>query len=432
MQFILETLRAMGGADFGFKVGLGLAGILGMQALLMLGGTVRQLYFDGRQRRADRQRLSLLIQAAALQCQEAGQARFVWNGYRKFTVQRKVRECDDVHSFYLAAHDGKPLPPFKPGQYLTFQLNLPGAAKPIIRCYSLSEGPHEAGQYRVTIKRGLPPVDQPTAPAGLASSFFCDTVKEGDILDVKAPSGHFTLNLAQETPVVLISGGVGITPMLSMVNAIVASGSRREVWFFFGARNRSEHIQKEHLEQLATRHDNVRLCVCYSRPQPNDVPGRDYHQTGRVSAELLQQLLPSKNYEYYICGPGPFMKSITDGLREWGVPDKNVFFEAFGPATIKKAAAAVTADATGVTLEVSFSRSGKSCRWTPEQGTLLELAEANGITIEAGCRAGNCGTCVVAIKSGDVEYLAGHGATAEDRSCLACICQPKSTLVLDA
>jgi ferredoxin len=121
-------------------------------------------------------------------------------------------------------------------------------------------------------------------------------------------------------------------------------------------------------------------------------------------------------------------------LREWGVPDKHVFFEAFGPATVKRVSAPAPGNATLLTtpVDVSFSRSGKACKWNSGAGTLLELAEANGVTIEAGCRAGNCGTCLVAIKSGDVEYLAGHGAPAEEHSCLTCICQPKSNLVLDA
>jgi hypothetical protein len=164
------------------------------------------------------------------------------------------------------------------------------------------------------------------------------------------------------------------------------------------------------------------------------VQGRDYQHAGRVSVDLFKQLLPSSNYEFYICGPGAFMKSITDGLREWGVPDKHVFFEAFGPATVRKVAAPITSPPTvsAAPLTVGFSRSGKSFEWKLEQSTLLELAEANGVTIEAGCRAGNCGTCLVAIKSGDVEYLAGHGALAEERSCLMCICKPKSNLVLDA
>jgi ferredoxin-NADP reductase len=259
-------------------------------------------------------------------------------------------------------------------------------------------------------------------------------VKEGDILDVKAPGGHFFLEMSEEKPVVLISGGVGITPMLSMLNAIVAAGDKREVWFFFGARNRSEHIQKEYLEKIDAEYDNVNLRVCYSRPGPDDVLGRDYHHAGHVGIDLLKQLLPSNNFDYFICGPGPMMKGVTDGLAAWGVPDKNVHFEAFGPATVKKAAPVLTPHETDVlaTAKVTFGRSGKTCHWNTAAASLLDFAEENGIKIDAGCRAGNCGTCLVAIKSGEVKYLTEHGAPAETGSCLTCICKPRGDLVLDA
>ena len=223
----------------------------------------------------------------------------------------------------------------------------------------------------------------------------------------------------------LIAGGVGMTPMLSMANALANTGSKRECWFFFGARNGADHIHREELEQLR-KFDNIQMHVCYSRPRPED---KDYQHEGRVSVELFKKLLPSNNYEYYLCGPGPFMKSITDDLKTWGVPDNAVFFEAFGPATVKKAAAPPTASAVGV--KVTFGKSGKTCDWQPGL-TVLELADAAGIRIEAGCRAGSCGTCVVAIKSGSVEYLQKTEAQPEEGSCLTCICRPKTDLVLDA
>ncbi|MGZ4974149.1 MAG: flavin reductase family protein, partial [Limisphaerales bacterium] len=285
------------------------------------------------------------------------------------------------------------------------------------------------------IKRACAPSEVPDAPHGCASAYFCDTVREGDILDVKAPGGNFCIDLATKAaPVVLISGGVGITPMLSMAHAILESGDKRDVWFFFGARNRADHIQKETLERLAAEYDNFHLQVCYSKPATEDKEGRDYRHAGRVSVELMKKVLPSNNFEYYICGPGAFMKSITDGLAEWGVPDSAVFFEAFGPATVKKAAATppTTEVATATAVQITFSRSGKTCTWKPTLGSLLDLADEHGVKIESGCRAGNCGTCLVAIKSGAVDYLTEHGADAESGSCLTCICKPRTNLVLDA
>jgi ferredoxin-NADP reductase len=234
--------------------------------------------------------------------------------------------------------------------------------------------------------------------------------------------------------VVLISGGVGVTPMISMLNAIIDSGGKTEVWFFLGARSGADHIFKDYLQQAAARHENLRLHVCYSRPEKTDVIGRDYQHNGRVTADLLKQLLPSNNYDFFLCGPGPFMNSITGGLIAWGVPEKDIHYEAFGPATIKKTAPPPTpAETTMLSkLQVTFSRQGRTFPWNPGLSSLLDFAESHGAKIDAGCRAGNCGTCLVAIKSGSVEYLAPAGAGAEQGSCLACICKPTTDLVIDA
>ena len=430
MQSFLHTLM---GDNPGYTAGAALLGIMALYSVMLCLGTGRRFWFERGQQALARERLRQEIKAAKLRCQEVEQDKLLWNGYRKFEVVKRVIECEDVVSFYLAPHDKRPLPPFKPGQYITFQMNVPGQSKPVVRCYSLSDG-HRPGAYRVTIKRALPPPDSLEIKPGLVSSHFCDRVREGDILDVKAPGGHFFLDLAEERPVVLISGGVGITPMISMLNSLVETGSKREAWFFFGARNRSEHLFKEHLEKVATQSENVRLHVCYSRPEPTEVEGRDYHHAGRVSVDLFKKLLPSNNYEYYLCGPGPFMKSITDGLAAWGVPDANVHFEAFGPASVKKAAPVQTANDSKLLskLNVTFGRLGKTVRWNPATASLLDFAEENGVKIEAGCRAGNCGTCLVAIKSGSVDYLVPSGASAEQGSCLTCICKPKTDLVIDA
>ena len=434
MQAITDTLESWFAADAGFKVGLALAGLLVAQVSLMLAGTVRQMFHQSRQRRFERERLRLLIKAASLQCQEADQAKLLWNGYRKFQVQKKVCEAVDCHSLCLAPHDGRPLPAFKPGQYLTFQLNIPGQNKPLVRCYSLSGSPNRSEYYRVTIKKEKAPPDRPELPPGLASSYFCDAVKEGDILDVKAPTGGFFLDLAKPTPVVLIAGGIGVTPLLCMAHAVAESGSKRETWFFFGVRNTQEFVHKEELLKLAAEHENIHVHVCASRPAPNDVKARDYQHEGRVTVELFKELLPSNNFEYYLCGNGAFMQSLTEGLEAWGVPKKDVHFEAFGPATVKKKTAPSTASETAFLskLQVSFSRSGKAARWEPSAGNLLDFAREQGVRIDSGCCAGSCGSCLVAIKSGAIEYLKPPDAEPEQGSCLTCICRPKGDLVLDA
>jgi ferredoxin-NADP reductase len=414
--------------------GLLIIGGLALQVCLLVIGGVYRLVAERRRASLQSRRLELEIKRAELQIRSEEEARSAWNGYRKFSVEKKLMESGDTFSFYLKPHDGKPLPQFKPGQYLTFQLNVPGLGKPVVRCYSLSDCARPS-HYRITVKR-CPPPSEGGHPPGVGSSYFCDRVKEGDILDVKAPNGHFHLDVEQERPLVLISGGVGVTPMIAMANALVEARSDREIWFFHGARNSKDHLFKDYMAGLAAENKNIRVHVCHSKPMESDVKGRDFHHEGRVTVDLFKQLLPSSNYEYYLCGPGSFMESITEDLRKWGVPDGRVHFEAFGPASVKRAATpeakvAVTFAPFGG-LEVTFAKSGRKIMWQGEGRSLLELADEARVKIDAGCRAGNCGSCVVAIKSGKVEYIGKHGADVEEGSCLACICRPATALVVDA
>lgn len=391
-------------------------------------------------RMLETQRSQLRQQVGALRLQrtiERETQELSWNGFRKFVIDRKVPEGGDVCSFYLRPHDGRRLPTFKPGQFLTFRLTVGAERRQIIRCYSLSDSPGK-DYYRVSIKKVPPPPDRPDLPGGASSSHFHDALKEGDILDVKAPSGGFFLDLQHTRPVVLIGGGIGITPVLSMLNAIVEAGQQRETWFFFGARSGEHHVFKDHLARIAKEHPQIRLNVCYSNPTERDRPVSDYHHVGHVSVDLFKQVLPSNNYEFYFCGPPPMMNKIAEGLEGWGVPTAAIHYEAFGPATVKKVTQAVAPEtqapaAAGTAgIPVTFARSGKSCEWKPGSGTLLELAEAQGIRIDSGCRAGNCGTCITAVKSGKVTYPSDPGFVIEPGSCLVCVGLPKDAVTLDA
>jgi len=397
-----------------------------------LNGSLRRRAQDAKQRdaelRAYRESADLLLVSARAEQQRI---ELSWNGLRKFRIDKKIEESKDICSFYLTPHDGHPIPPFLPGQHLTFQLRVPGQPDPVIRCYSLSDSPNHTDRYRVTIKRIPPPASTPDAPPGLSSSYFHDHLREGDTLDVRAPGGIFHLDITSPRPVVLVGGGVGITPMLSMLNAITESGSRAETWLFYGVVNRLDHIMHDHLSQLVREHDNVKLHVVYSRPTESCVQGRDYDHQGYISRELLESLLPSNNYEFYICGPPPMMEALTRDLDDWGVPESDIKFEAFGPSTVKRVPGP-SRDVPADGIEVEFARSGKSCRWNVDSGNLLELAEASGVFIPFGCRGGSCGTCATAIKQGEIESLITPQADPGDGSCLACISVPKKRLVLDA
>lgn len=383
---------------------------------------VRTLFGQGRALKVFREQAQIHLDAARTQ---RDRSQLSWEGYRKFEISRKVREASGVFSFYLKPHDQQAIPSFDPGQHLTFRLRIPGQDKPVVRCYSLSDSPIDNDHYRVTIKRLA---GKDGSPPGVGSSFFCENLNEGDIVDALAPSGQFRLDVAHNRPVVLVGGGVGLTPLLSMLLTVCASGSKREVWLFYGVRDQSEHVMAEELRELAKLFENIHLVVCYSRPSQNCEQGKHFDHKGYIDVELLRRTLPSSNFEYYICGPPAMMTAIMADLKEWRVPDKDIHFEAFGAASARPATSEIALES----CEVVFSRSNQSCTWTAQAGSLLDLAEAHGIVIDSGCRAGSCGSCSTAVKEGNIEHGIEPGIRAEEGSCLVCIAEPRGRVVLDA
>ncbi len=382
---------------------------------------------------ADAERVVLgerIAELAERRRRDTEKAERTWDGFRKFVVARKEMEATDICSFYLEPHDRRLLPVFMPGQYLTFRLTIPGQSKPVIRCYSLSDAP-KAEYFRVTIKRIGPPPGKPDGLPGLASSNFHEEIEVGNILDVKAPAGQFWLEPSDTTPVVLIGGGIGVTPVLSMLQGIVDANARREVWFFYGLRNRTEHVMARHLHGIAAQNPNISLHVCYSDPTAECRPDADYQHAERVSVDLLRRVLPSNAPHFYICGPPPMMQAMVEGLTAWGVPPERIHHEAFGPASVKSAATSHAPASAEASAEIVFSRSGRQCLWDG-RSTLLEMAEANGVRLDFGCRAGNCGTCLTALKAGEIDYPSPPGMTVEAGSCLACVAVPKGKVTLDA
>ena len=359
-----------------------------------------------------------------------------WTGFRAFRVERKNIEdaTQSVCSFYLVPEDGKPLPSFLPGQFLTFRIDVPtsaGGNEQIIRCYSLSDAPRP-DNYRVSIKRVPSPAGS-NFPPGRSSNHFHEHVEVGSLLQVRAPSGHFHIERS-EAPVVLIGSGIGITPMLSMLNWSLSEQKGREIWLFYGVRHGRELVMKSHLEALAAAHPNFHLRVCFSDPQAEDVAGRDYQYHGRIDVGLLRMQLPIKPYHFYICGPSPMMESLVPALEDWGVRDSHIHFEAFGPASIKRrnVVAAAPVDAVTGEIVVTFAQSGKKLAWPAASSSLLNFAENSGIAINSGCRAGGCGSCQTSILSGEVSYHQPPDFDPEPGTCLLCVCTPKTSLTLEA
>lgn len=334
--------------------------------------------------------------------------------------------------FLLSGPRGRPAAPAPPGQYLTVNLEVPdpagGPPRALVRCYSLSDRPRP-DHYRISIKRVAATPGRPDLPPGAASSHFHDHIREGARLSVRAPSGHFHL-VEEGLPMVLIAGGIGITPLLAILNTLAHRGDPRPVWLFYGVRNGSEQIMKEHLQTLREDYPSLHLRVCYTEPAAGEEPGRDYQHAGRLDAELLRRTLPFGRYAFYLCGPPAMMESLVPALEDLGVAPQDIHYESFGPASLTRQRTPAEAAGADQAFAVRFSRSGKTVPWDPRAGSLLAFAEDQGIRVESGCRAGSCGCCQTAVESGEVEYLQTPDADIAPGHCLLCIGKPTSDLTL--
>jgi ferredoxin-NADP reductase len=364
-----------------------------------------------------------------------------WSGWRDFRVVRRGFEdaAQTQCSFHLQPVDGAPLKPFQPGQYLTFSLKLPtgvagapGDERTITRCYSLSDRPDPMG-YRITIKRAPPPASQPDLPPGLSSNHFHDRVHEGGVLSVKAPSGHFFINPDARVPAVFIAGGIGITPMMSMLRWCVAEQPERLLHLYYGVRSSGDHAFKRVLEDLAAAHPAFKLNVVYGSPGTDDEKGRDYQHAGYIDLALLRRTLPHGRHQFYVCGPPPMMQSLVPALREWGVQADDIHFEAFGPASVRPTGPVSNEPAltTSASIDVRFSRSGRTLTWDGQDANLLDFAERHGLVVDSGCRSGSCGACQTRLLSGAVTYVDKPDHDIPAGHCLLCVGKPQSALVLD-
>jgi uncharacterized protein len=343
------------------------------------------------------------------------QARQLAQTWRPFRVVRIVDESSVIRSFHLEPADGLSVPAFEAGQYLPIRLAQPAGAKPLQRTYTISSAPGDAG-LRLSVKR-----------EGAASAHLHDHVAVGDVIESLGPRGHFVIDAQSRRPAVLIGAGVGITPMLAFLRHIVAEGFRhrrtRPVHLIQVAHDRQVRAFASELDELVARANGaVHVHLVLGQ-------GGDDAQRGPLTMEHLKRWLPFDDHEFYLCGPGGFMQAIYDGLRELGVRDERIHAEAFGPASLRRrpdgaAPAAPPQAPAAAQADVSFTRSGKQAAWTPAQGTLLELAEAQGLSPPYSCRAGHCGSCVTTLKSGAVTYASPTAWQTGEGEVLICCARP--------
>jgi len=351
-----------------------------------------------------------------------------WPGFRSLVVTAIEPESRSVISLRLADPEGAALPSADAGQFLTVRLQPQPTVPPLLRSYSLSGSP-DAGSYRISVK-----VEQ----HGAASQFLHDHVRPGDQLAVAAPRGTFLL---QESlgPVLLISAGVGATPVLSMLHALVEAGSGREVWWLHSARSKADEPFAAEARSLLAELPYAHLHVCYSQPGAGDVLGRDYQSAGRLSAATLAQLQLPSDAEAYICGPTGFMTDVAAALAELGLEASQIRTEIFGakPGLTPGIAAAPAVPphqppgSPGAGPEVAFARSGLTARWDPRYASLLELAEACDVPVRWSCRTGVCHTCDSGLVSGEVGYSPDPVDEPADGDVLICCSHPRGDVTLD-
>jgi uncharacterized protein len=313
------------------------------------------------------------------------------HGWRRLRVMRRVRESDTVVSLHLVSEDGTDLPAFIPGQFLTFRITTP-YGKAVPRSYSLSSDPADLTQYRISVRR---------EPGGFGSAHVHDAMPVGATIEATGPKGQFMLDRISARPVLLLAGGIGITPLLSMAHALAADPSR-PAWLVHAGRNAR---QLPFADELAALTSSVRHLTSVTHLSD---------QAGHITREFLRALLPLNDYDVYLCGPPPFMQAMFDILLSLGIREERIACEFFGPARKLTATAPVSqvspqaipdasSDAGDGPL-VSFTKSGISKSWDGGHRTLLDFAEAQGLSPAFSCRNGICGTCTCDVE-GQVRYI---------------------------
>jgi ferredoxin-NADP reductase/MOSC domain-containing protein YiiM len=349
-------------------------------------------------------------------------------GFRPLKVARMDRESRSVVSLVLEPVDGLPLTVPLPGQFVVLRLRLQADAAPILRSYSLS-GPPNADRYRISVK---------AEPHGIASSYLNTQLRLGEVLDVSAPRGAFTLQ-AGDRPTVLLSAGVGITPVLAMLHALAATATPRPVWWIHGARSSLDHPFAQEVRDLLAHLPQARSHVRYSRPDATDRLGVDFDAAGRLTVTVLEELGVPRDADFYLCGPAAFLEEFVAGLGGWGVARDRVHTEIFGSGKsstpgVKEAPRRLPhapAGLPGTGPRISFARAGLTVTWDPKFQSLLELAEACDVPVRWACRTGVCHSCECGLVSGSVTYDPEPLEPPAEGNLLICCARPWGDLVVD-
>jgi ferredoxin-NADP reductase/MOSC domain-containing protein YiiM len=351
-----------------------------------------------------------------------------WQGFRSLRVLRKLHESSNVTSLVLEPADSEPLTAALAGQFVVLRLRPRPDESALLRSYSLSAAPSE-DRYRISVKR---------EPQGAAGAYIDTRVQAGDILDVSAPRGSFTLRQG-ERPVVLVSAGIGATPVLAMLYALAVEQTRREIWWIHGARNSSEHPFAAEVRELLKTLPGSRSHIRYSAPKPSDRPAVDFDSVGRLGVPVFEEIGVSHDADFYICGPAAFMSGLVDGLAGWGVSRERLHTENFGSGPSKTPGIVAVplrpphppGEAAAAGPLVSFTRSNLTVHWGSAFHSLLELAEACDVPVRWSCRTGVCHNCETGLISGSVTYQPDPVEPPAAGNLLICCSQPQGDIALD-
>jgi ferredoxin-NADP reductase len=350
-------------------------------------------------------------------------------GFLPLVVTAIDQESADVLSLTIQSPDGQPLSTAMPGQYVVLRLQPAANGPPLFRSYSLS-GSLSTERYRISVK---------SEPNGAAGTYVREHVRVGDVLQVSSPRGSFILQPG-ERPVVLLSAGIGATPVLAMLYALAADRSTRQVLWLHAARDREHHPFAAEVPRLMLALTHGRTCICYSKPGSKDKMGQDFDATGHLSRSVFDEARVPRDADVYLCGPNRFMTDMKEALVDFGVASERIHVEVFGGTEPMAPGVVGTttrtphrpADDANTGPLISFARSGVAAHWKPPAcQSILELAEACDVPVRWSCRTGVCHSCESGLVSGSVVYGPEPLEKPADGNVLVCCSQPIGDLVID-
>ena len=382
--------------------------------------------------------------------------------FRRFQVTKKIVESAVITSFYLQPEDNEALWPAQAGQYLT--LRIPTNDKTALRTYSLSMDVTGTVSYRITVKREVAPLTTTDTPDGLGSCWLHDEVEVGSTLEIAAPRGRFVLDETSQRPVLLLSGGVGQTPLLSMLHSLAKTS--REAWYFHACENGSVHAMQDEVNDLVDEsNEQLHSVSVYREPLAEDYDAQGFDSTGFIDKTLLQSLLPLDDYDVYLCGPTAFMVTMYKLLIDLGIAKSRIAYEFFGkaasldalafdtlrtseaspvaasraPSALANLAHITNPDARAIDNSatpssarmVCFSKSGITVEWSDTNTSLLQLAEQHGLTPDFSCRSGICNSCKSTLLEGEVKYFEAPLEQPKSNELLLCCSRPIGRVVID-